>query len=140
MEDVLYLKTDKFEHQTPKEDFINAVSYGEDFANWLISETSSLNKEGFVFSEPIMEDYGHGLKVENDKDHFWVALSFAEEGPTQEPAHWVITVATKNNFIRKLFNKTDESKFHKLRNDIWAVVKESPEIKVFSEEEWMNLS
>ena len=140
MDEQLYLKTNKFEHQNVKEDFINQVSFGEDFANWLISEMSSLSEEGFLFSEPIMEDYGHGINVENGKDHFWVALSFAEEGPTKEPAHWVVTVATNNSILKKLFGKINESKFHKLRDKIWSVIEENPDIRVFTEEEWMNLS
>ncbi|MEX0724178.1 MAG: hypothetical protein WD357_05925 [Gracilimonas sp.] len=139
MDDQLYLKTGKFEHQNVQENFINQVSFGEDFADWLISETSSLSDEGFVFSDPVMEDYGHGLNVENGKDRFWIAFSFAEEGPTSKPAHWVITVATNDGVFKKLFSKVDEMKYQVLRNKVWSIIRHCPDIQVFTEEEWVNL-
>lgn len=140
MSEVLYLKTGKFEHQNVREDFINPISFGEDFAKWLTNSIKPLTKEGFTFSEPIMEDYGHGIEITNGDDKFWIALSFAEEGPTENEAHWVITVAKNSNFLKRLFKRENTNNFEKLKKSVFSLIESEPEIKVFTEKEWLTLA
>jgi hypothetical protein len=51
---------------------------------------ADLTAVGFELSEPIQEDYGWGFWVSRGPDQFWIALSFCGDGPTEEPAEWVV--------------------------------------------------
>ena len=140
MDEVIYLKTGKFEHQTVGKDFINPISFGEDFGNWIIQGSQKLVNDGFEFSKPIMEDFGHAIEVENSDEKFWIMISFAEEGPTEEDAHWVITVVKRSNFFKRLFGKEKKSGFDKLKTSVLTLLKSEKDIYVFSEEEWLSLA
>ena len=142
MNDVMYLKTEKFEHRIVRNDFINPISFGDDFALWLISRLDPLRFRGFTISTPIMEDYGHGFRVAYGKDRFWVALSFAELGPTEEAAHWVVTVDCERglNPFKRLFRKPEMKALQELRDSIWEVIRNDPEITEFTEEQWRKLA
>lgn len=140
MTEVIYLKTGKFEHQNVKEDFINPISFGEDFGLWIIQGCQELANEGFEFSEPIMEDFGHAIGVNFEDEKFWVMLSFAEEGPTENEAHWVISVVKRSSFFKKLFGKETQTNFNKLHSTVLNLLSSEKEIQTFSEEEWVNLA
>jgi hypothetical protein len=120
MDDAITIETDMFEHREVKRHFINPCCFGEDFALWLKRELSPLADDGFSFSEPIQEDFWawHG------KDPFWVAMSYAGDGPQDPPAQWVVSVSYDAglNFIKRLFHKPDTQAFAQLRNRVWQSV------------------
>jgi hypothetical protein len=140
--DDLYLETDKFEHREVKEHFINACCFGEDFAAWLRDQIRDLSGDGYIIREPIQEDYGWGFWVEHDSRTFWVALSYAEEGPVQEPAHWVASVAWDAglDLVQRFFRPPRRSQFEKLRDRIHGAIRSAPDIKVLTEDEWTKLA
>src|ERR1051326_92356 len=138
----LYLETDKFEHLEVKEHFINPCCFGEDFAAWLRDQIRDLSSEGYIIRDPLQEDYGWGFWVEHDGRDFWVALSYAEEGPVQEPAHWVATVAWDAGFdlLQRFFRPPRLSQFEKLCDRIQGAIRSAPEIKILTENEWRKLA
>lgn len=140
MDEVIYLKTGKFEHQNVGKDFINPISFGADFGNWIVKGSQNLANDGFEFSEPIMEDFGHAIEVKSSDEKFWIMLSFAEEAPTEEDAHWVITVVKRSSFFKRLFGKENQFNFDKLKSTVSSLLKGEKEIYVFSEEEWLSLA
>ncbi len=138
----LYLETDKFEHREVKEHFINDCCFGEDFAAWLRDQIRDLSSDGYIIGEPIQEDYGWGFWVEHDRRTFWVALSYAEEGAVQEPAHWVASVTWDPGFnlIQRFFRAPLPRQFEKLRDRICAAIRSAPDIRVLTEDEWTKLA
>jgi hypothetical protein len=126
------VRTDLFEHREVKPHFINPSCFGEDFAHWLRTQLVDLGSEGFELSEPIQEDYGWGFWVARGPDPFWVALSFCGEGPTEEPAEWVVSVAYDPglNLLKRLFHKPDRHALARLRARLWQTLGSSPEITV----------
>jgi hypothetical protein len=124
MDDAITIETDMFEHREVKPHFINPCCFGEDFALWLKRELSPLADDGFSFSEPIQEDYGWGFWAWHGKDPFWVAMSYAGDGPQDPPAQWVVSVSYDAglNFIKRLFHKPDTQAFAQLRNRVWQSV------------------
>ncbi|MCU0452814.1 MAG: hypothetical protein MUE68_04085 [Bacteroidetes bacterium] len=141
MSNALYLKTDRFEHRTVRDDFAGPSSFGEDFARWLIAQLEPLRSAGFTIGTPSMEDYGHGFLVTHGNDRFWVALSYAEEGPVEEPAHWVVSLDRLEGFnpLKRLFSKPDEGPFTRLRDAVWNAVRSDSAITEFTEAEWQAL-
>jgi hypothetical protein len=131
LESSINIETDRFEHREVKPHFINPCCFGEDFAVWLLTELSPLTASGFEFSEPIQEDYGWGLWAYHGKDPFWIALSYVGDGPTEEPAEWVISVAYDPglNFLKRLFHKVNASAFSQLRDQVWKSIRSSADIK-----------
>jgi hypothetical protein len=132
MRDELTVETDLFEHREVKPHFINPCCFGEDFASWLRDKLASLTARGFLFGEPIQEDYGWGFWTTHQKGRFWTALSYVGDGPQEEPAQWIISVdySAGLNLIRRLFHKSQEQAFILLRDRIWQSLKSEPEIKI----------
>ena len=118
MRDDIRIETDLFEHREVKPHFINPCCFGEDFAVWLRGRLSPLAAEGFHFADPIQEDYGWGFWASHLGDRFWIALSYAGDGPQEDPAQWVISVdySAGLNLIRRLFNKSHHQAFALLRD------------------------
>jgi hypothetical protein len=71
-----------------------------------------------------------------------VALSYAEEGPVQEPAHWVASVAWDAglDLVQRFFRPPRRSQFEKLRDRIHGAIRSAPDIKVLTEDEWTKLA
>lgn len=132
MDDAITIETDMFEHREAKPHFINPCCFGEDFAVWLKREVSPLAGEGFTFSDPIQEDYGWGFWASHGKNAFWVAMSYAGDGPQEPPAQWVVSVSYDAglNFIKRLFHKPDSRTFGQLRDHVWQSLKSNGAIKV----------
>jgi|ERR1041385_4165651 hypothetical protein len=132
MRDELTIRTDLFEHKELKPDFINPCCFGEDFAQWLIEKVVVLRDSGFELSDPIQEDYGWGIWIKNENNSFWLALSYVGEGPTNEPAEWVISLDYDPglNLIRRLFSKPNLVAFDEVRNLIWNTIRSTPGINV----------
>ena len=131
------VETDLFEHREVKPHFINPCCFGEDFAKWLQGQLADLATAGFEFSEPIQEDYGWGFRVRRGKESFWIALSFCGEGPTEEPAEWVVSVVSDPglNVLRRLFHRPDAQALARLRARVWQVLRSTPEIRVLHDED-----
>jgi hypothetical protein len=132
MEILVTVETDRFEHQVVKPQFINSCCFGEDFAVWLTKQLSPPANAGFVFSEPIQEDWGWGFWASRQNDRFWVALSYVGEGPQQEPAQWAIAANYEPglNLFARLFHKVDQNALAQLREQILQAVKSDGEIKI----------
>ena len=131
MQDTITIETDLFEHHEVKAHFINPCCFGEDFAAWLRRELSPLTEDGFSFSEPIQEDYGWGFWANQGKDPFWIALSYAGDGPQVGPAEWVVSVSYDAglNLIKRLLRKPNARAFDSLRERIWQVLRSNPAIR-----------
>jgi hypothetical protein len=129
MRDELTVETDLFEHWEVKPHFINPCCFGEDFASWLRDNLSTLTANGFLFGEPIQEDYGWGFWAIHQKGRFWTAMSYAGDGPQEEPAQWVVSVSSRVG-LNRLFYKSHQRTFTALRDRIWQALKSNAEIKV----------
>jgi hypothetical protein len=132
MRDEITLETDLFEHRQVKPHFINPCCFGEDFASWLRDKLSPLTANGFLFAEPIQEDYGWGFWAAHQKGRFWVALSYVGDGPQEEPAQWVVSVnfSVGLNLTKLVFYKSHHQTFTALRDRIWQVLNSNTEIKI----------
>jgi hypothetical protein len=120
------VETDLFEHREVKPHFINPCCFGEDFAAWLLLEIVRLTDDGFEFSSPIQEDYGWGFSAQRGKDRLWVALSYVGDGPTQEPARFVVSVTA----AKKLFRSPDARAFAMLRDRLWQSIEANEAIRI----------
>jgi hypothetical protein len=129
MRDGLTVETDLFEHREVKPHFINPCCFGEDFASWLRDRLAPLTANGFLFGEPIQEDYGWGFWANHQKGRFWTALSYVGDGPQEEPAQWVVSVNSSVG-LNRLFFKSHQQMFTTLRDRIWQVLKSNTEIKI----------
>lgn len=130
------VETDLFEHREVKPHFINPCCFGEDFAKWLREQLADISAAGFELSEPIQEDYGWGFWATRGADPFWIALSFCGEGPTEEPAEWVVSVGYDPglNVLKRLFHKLDAEALARLRTRVWQVLGSTPGIRVLRDE------
>src|SRR6187399_3297798 len=130
------VETDLFEHREVRAHFINPCCFGEDFARWPKEQLDGLVPAGFELSDPIQEDYGWGLWATHGKDPFWIALSFCGEGPTEEPAQWVVSVDYDPglNLVKRLFHRPDPQLLTLVRNRISQVLSSTPGIRVLTEE------
>jgi hypothetical protein len=130
------VETDLFEHREVKPHFINPCCFGEDFAKWLRQELADITALGFELSEPIQEDYGWGFWAGRGSDPFWIALSFCGDGPTEEPAEWIVSVSYDPglNLLKRLFHKPDAEALARLRTRLWQVLSTTPGIRVLSGE------
>jgi hypothetical protein len=135
LEDQLTIETDLFEHREVKPHFINDCCFGEDFAAWLRPKLADLASEGFTVEDSIQEDYGWGFRVRRGKESFWVALSYAGDGPTEEPAQWVVSITYDPglNLIQRLFHKADATAFSAVRDRIFSALKSTDGIKVIEQ-------
>lgn len=131
MRDAITIETDMFEHREVKRHFINPCCFGEDFAAWLKGELSALGAQGFAFSDSIQEDYGWGFWASHGKDRFWIAMSYAGEGPQEEPAQWVVSVAYSAglNLLRHII-KPNGKAFGLLRDRIWQSIRSNAALKI----------
>lgn len=132
LQDSIAVETDLFGHREVKPHFINPCCFGEDFADWLRNEVSPLASRGFAFDAPIQEDYGWGFWATFERDRYWIALSYASDGPTDAPAQWVISVDHQPglNLIRRFFHRPDAQAFDQLREVIWASLRSNRQIAV----------
>jgi hypothetical protein len=130
------IETDLFEHREVKPHFINLCCFGEDFANWLRDQIADLKHGGFELSEPIQEDYGWGFWVSREQDQYWIALSYCGDGPTEEPAEWVVSVGYDPglNLLRRLFHKPGARGLAQLRSRVWQALRTTPGIRVLEAE------
>jgi len=131
MRDII-IETDLFEHREVKPHFINPCCFGEDFAAWLRGRLSPLTGEGFHFADAVQEDYGWGFWASHQGDGFWIALSYAGDGPQEDPAQWVISVdySAGVNVFRRFFHRSHQQALTLLRDKIWQSVRSSPEIRI----------
>jgi hypothetical protein len=131
-QEIATIETDLFEHREVKPHFINPCCFGEDFAAWLRERLADLASTGFEFSAPIQEDYGWGLWAKRGKDGFWIALSYIGDGPTEQRAQWVVSLArdTGLNIFKRLFGKPDSSAMSTLRDRIWRALEATEDIKI----------
>jgi len=132
LDESITVETDIFEHREVKPHFINPCCFGEDFAEWLKVQLSSLASSGFEFSKAIQEDYGWGFWARRGKDPFWVAISYVGNGPQEAPAQWVVSVNYDPglNIIKRLFHKPDMQVSQNLRDHIRQIVTSNPAIKI----------
>ena len=132
MESSITVETDLFEHRLVKPHFINPCCFGEDFAAWLIRELAPLTQSRFRFSEPMQEDYGWGFWSWFGKDRFWIALSYAGDGPQEPPAQWVISVTCDPGFnlIKRLFRKPDQQALQTLSDRVRQVIMKESNFKI----------
>lgn len=129
MSDAITVESDMFEHRQVKPHFINPCCFGEDFAAWLKGELSPLAAGGFTFSDAIQEDYGWGFWATHGRDRFWIALSYAGEGPQEEPAQWVVSIDMSRRLIKRLFGRPNRQTFAVLRDRVWQALAANPAIK-----------
>jgi hypothetical protein len=124
-------EADMFEHREVKPHFINPCCFGEDFAAWLRHQLSPLGDSGFIFSDPIQEDYGWGFWASHEKDRFWVAISYVGDGPQEAPAQWVISVNYDPglNLVKRLFHKVDQHALKQLREHVLQAVTSNTAIR-----------
>ena len=82
--------------------------------------------------EPIQEDYGWGFWATNGADPFWTALGYCGDGPTEEPADWVVSVSYDPglNVLKRLFHKPDAQALARLRGRVWQVLDSTTGIRV----------
>jgi len=132
LQDAIGVTTDLFEHRVVGPHFINPCCFGEDFAGWLLGELAPLRHDGFEFSEPIQEDYGWGVWCRRGDDPYWIALSYCGDGPTEEPAEWVVSVNYDPglNLIKRLFHKADPRTFSQLRDRVWQSLRSNRAIEI----------
>jgi len=83
-------------------------------------------------SEPIQEDYGWGLWASRGKDRFWIALSYAGEGPQETPAEWVVSMDYDAglNPMKRLFHTPDRQSFQALHTCVRQVLQSDSAIKI----------
>lgn len=98
MDAPIFIETDRFEYRKVQPHFINPCCFGEDLAAWLKLELSRF--ADVQVSEPIQEDYGWGIWVIQGEDRFWVAVSYAGDGPQESPAQWAISVDPASRLLR----------------------------------------
>lgn len=130
MNDQIQVVTDAFEHREVKPHFINPCCFGEDFAAWLAKELAPLTAAGFQLSEPIQEDYGWGLWASRNDSSFWIALSFCDDGPVEEPAEWLVSVSHEGGLLKRLFRKPDAEGFREVRDRVWQSLRSNPAIDI----------
>ena len=132
MQHKIRVTTSLFEHTQVKRHFTNPCCFGEDFAKWLLRELASLRTAGFEFSEPIQEDYGWGVWGSRGQDSFWIALSYCSDGPTEQPAEWMVSVNYEPglNVIKRLIHKPDRQAFGQLRDQVWQSLTSNRAIEV----------
>jgi hypothetical protein len=131
MDSLITVETELFDHREVKPHFINPCCFGEDFAAWLRHQMSPLNDSGFIFSDPIQEDYGWGFWGSRNHDQFWVAISYVGDGPQEPPAQWVISVNYDPglNLIKRLFHKPDRQALEKLKEYVLKAVASNSAIR-----------
>jgi hypothetical protein len=129
--DRITVETDLFEHREVKPHFINPCCFGEDFAAWLKQELLQFPELSVELSEPMQEDYGWGFWALRGKDRFWIALSYAENGPQERPAQWVISITPDPglNLAKRLFHKPDRQLLEQLQDRVRKILASNSAIR-----------
>lgn len=141
----LHLETDLFEFwddeteyrqgqfENPRGDLVdmsidgqNAVQPGESFAHWLKDQLSNLP---FEFDEPIGEDWGWGFFAVQEKEKFWIALSFAGVTDNQSAGCWVVSVDPQRGLMG-LFRKKKPELLAALWSGVAAALENTPGIRI----------
>jgi len=65
----------------------------------------------------------------------WMALSFCGDGPTEEPAQWVVSVAYDPglNLFRRLFHRPDPGGLTQMREAVWGALRTADGIRVLDD-------
>lgn len=65
----------------------------------------------------------------------WMALSFCGDGPTEEPAQWVVSVAYDPglNLFRRLFHRPDPGGLMQMREAVWGALRTADGIRVLDD-------
>jgi hypothetical protein len=131
MKDSMIIETDLFEQRQVKPNFANPCCFGEDFAHWLRQELSHFPELNLELSDPIQEDYGWGLWASQGKDRYWIALSYAGDGPQEAPAQWVVSVTYDPglNLAKRLFHKPNHNTLGKLQDRIRQILSSNSAIR-----------
>jgi hypothetical protein len=68
------------------------------------------------------------------KDQFWIALSYAGDGPQEAPAQWVISITYDPglNLAKRLFHKPDRQVLEQLQNRVWQILASNSAITVIN--------
>lgn len=100
-------------------------------------QLADLAATGFELSEPVQEDYGRGVWATHGKDPIWIALSFCGEGPTEQPAEWVVSVGYDPglNILKRLFHKPDAEALALVRGRLRQLLESTPGIRVVTDNE-----
>ncbi len=122
------VESDRFEHRIVQPHFINPCCFGEDLANWLREQLRGLSSQGFEIDEPLQEDYGWGFWLRKGRSKFWLALSYVGEGPTEEPAQWMVSV-TQSGFLAFLPGRADMDGIRAIEESIDATIDASDDIR-----------
>jgi hypothetical protein len=128
------LETGVFNFKEIKENFINDVCFGEDFAMWLRNSLVD-EKLDFELSELIQEDYGWGFWAEKNKDSFWIAVGC--EGATKvDTAFWHVFISYDPalSITKRLFHKPNQQKFIDLVDAVHRQLKTNSAISVIEDE------
>jgi hypothetical protein len=127
LRDQITIETDLFEHRDVKPHFINPCCFGEDLGIWLGQQLRGLASFDFV-----QEDYGWGFWASRNGTQFWVALSYAGDGPTDAPAQWILSIDEDYglNVFRRIFQKRDVRSLQCLRESILEVISSSRSITI----------
>ena len=84
------LKTSMFNSSERQPHFINDRCFGEDFARWL---RSRLITSEVAVSEPIQEDWGWCLVVNEGGKKFTLAIGIMDDSIGAAPAEWRVGIA-----------------------------------------------
>lgn len=126
------VETDLFEHRKVGPHFINSCCFGEDFAVWLKRELLRFPELRMGFSEPNQEDHGWGFWGSQGRDRYWIAISYAGDGPQETPAQWVIPVSYDPGFklAMRLLHKPSRRTLEQLRDRVRQVLGSSGTIRL----------
>ena len=93
------------------------------------SSSAGCVRQGFEIDEPLQEDYGWGFWLrEGPVEKFWLALSYVGEGPTEEPAQWMVSV-THSGFLAFLPGRADMDGVRAIEENINATIDASDDIR-----------
>src|SRR5690242_3645421 len=104
-EGAITIETDRFEHRTVGEHFLNPCCFGEDLAGWLKGRLAAAPDLGVEVGAPIQEDYGWGLWASQGPDRYWIAISYMGDGPQEEPAQWMVSADWTPGLLRRISGK-----------------------------------
>jgi hypothetical protein len=97
----------------------DAMQPDESFARWLKGQLSDLH---FEFDEPIGEDWGWGFFAIQEREKFWVAISFAGITDDLEAGCWVVSVDPQRGLLGLFRKKKPE-----LLENLWSKIAETLE-------------
>ena len=69
------------------------------------------------------------------KDSFWIALSFCGDGPTEDPAQWVVSGEYDPglNVLKRLFHRPNSQALPFVQDRIRQVLSSAPGIRVLTD-------